>query len=516
MDQPQYKTAAQGRYELREKLGAGGSAVVFKAWDTKLHRFVAFKRLHPINDVDKGAVERMWREAMNLASIQHPNILTIFDSGIEDEGPYVVTEYLEGEPLNYIIEKGVFKVEAFDEAARQMLEALIAAHHSDLIHRDLKPQNIMALQMPSGAFQYKILDFGLAKFTSKPAEQTMEGNRAIYGSIYFIAPEQLAHKPLDARTDLYALGCVFYSMLSGQSPFGGDTLAEIISNHLQHKVVPLHTVRPSLPKPLCDWVMKMMSFHPEDRFQTAAEALAEFKKLPAAIQESESKTAHKGRVIHLKHSETPEAVESTIPSPEPEKPKTPAEPAKPPAKKMNWMIVNAISLTVLLIVGYAVTHRSRPTAQPAPAKQVAAPAKAPAAPSKAKPGEPAKKPAESISAPEEPAAPLLDIALEPGVYSPDVTETLKALVGKPITIKGIVGNVKPVKKDNSYTLSFLTKSWESVTLSIQVSEEERDWVVQNLKEKKKQCIQVQGTLEESNGSYKIMVTDLHQVKITVP
>ena len=89
-------------------------------------------------------------------------------------------------------------------------------------------------------------------------------------------------------------------------------------------------------------------------------------------------------------------------------------------------------------------------------------------------------------------------------------------MSKPITIKGIVANVKPVKKDNSYTLSFLTKSWESVTLSMQVSEEERDWVVQNLKEKKKQCIQVQGTLEESNGSYKIMVTDLHQVKITAP
>ncbi len=507
MDQPQYKTVAQGRYELREKLGSGGSAVVFKAWDTKLHRFVAFTRLHSISDVDKGAIERMWREAMNLASIQHPNILTIFDSGIEEEGPYVVTEYLEGEPLNFIIEKGVFKVEAFDEAARQILEALIAAHHSGLIHRDLKPQNIMALQMPSGAFQYKILDFGLAKFTSKPTEQTMEGSHAIYGSIFFIAPEQLAHKPLDARTDLYALGCVFYSMLSGQSPFGGDTLAEIISNHLQHKVLPLHDLRPSLPKPLCDWVMKMMNFHPEDRFQSAAEALTELKKLLADVHESESKTSHKGKVIHLKHTETPET-----PTPEPEKPKAPAEPAKPAAKKKNWMVINAISLTVLLLVGYTVTHRSKPAAKPAPVvvKQSAAPA----APAKTKPQKPAKP--ETPAPAEEPAVPLLDIPLEAGLYSPDVNEALKKMAGQSVTIEGIVSNVKPVKKDGSLQLSFLTKSWESVSVSIKMAGADRDWVLQNLRDKKKQRIRVQGTLEESGSSYKLTVTELKQITIVAP
>ena len=514
MDQPQYISAVQGRYELREKLGAGGSAVVYKAWDTKLHRFVAFKRLHPIDDVDKGAVERMWREAMNLASIQHPNILTIFDSGIEDEGPYVVTEYLEGEPLNGILEKGVFKVEAFDEAARQLLEALIAAHHSGLIHRDLKPQNIMALQMPSGALQFKILDFGLAKFTSKPTEQTMEGNRAIYGSIYFIAPEQLAHKPLDARTDLYALGCVFYSMLTGQSPFHGETLAEIVSNHLQHKVLPLHEVRPGLPQPLCDWVMKMMSFYPDDRFQTAAEALAEFKKLLIALQESESKAAHKGKVIHLKHTEPSEAAPAQPTAPEPEKQKAPSEPAKP-AKKKNWMVINAVSLTVLLVVGYAVTHRAKPAAKTAPAKQAAAPQPAPAAPAKSKTKEPAKKTAEPAKAVEEPAAPLLDVPLDEGVFSPDVTENLKAMAGQPITIEGIVANVKTVKKNNSFTLNFLTKSWESVSLSIQVGADDREWVVKNLRDKKKQRIRVQGTLEEAGG-YQITVTDLKQLKVITP
>ena len=198
------------RYEIRQAIGSGGSGAVFQAWDTQLQRFVAVKRWNapePLLDDPEGT-ERLWREAMTLAAIQHPNILTIHDFGVDDEGPYVITEFVDGETLERVVQRGPFDRDAFADAAQQTLEALIAAHQAGLIHRDLKPQNIMRTRLASGAWQYKILDFGLARFVTQPTAQSLEGNTSIYGSILYIAPEQLRHQPLDARTDMYAVGCI--------------------------------------------------------------------------------------------------------------------------------------------------------------------------------------------------------------------------------------------------------------------------------------------------------------------
>ena len=276
-----------GRYEIRRAIGSGGSGAVFQAWDTQLQRFVAVKRWtapEPLLDDPEGT-ERLWREAMTLAAIQHPNILTIHDFGVDAEGPYVITEFVDGETLDHVVRRGLFDRDAFADAAQQTLEALIAAHQAGLIHRDLKPQNIMRMRLASGAWQYKILDFGLARFVTRPTAQSLEGNTSIYGSILYIAPEQLRHQPLDARTDIYAAGCVFYYLLSGRNAVEGDTIPELIAGHLEHRVTPLAEWRPDLPAELCNWVMKAMAFDPADRFPSAAAALAALgKALPGAIR----------------------------------------------------------------------------------------------------------------------------------------------------------------------------------------------------------------------------------------
>jgi serine/threonine protein kinase len=270
-----------GRYRITRTLGSGGSGKVFQAWDEQLHRFVAIKRwepLEPLQEDPKGTV-RLWHEATTLAAIQHPNILTIHDFGMDGDHPYVITEFVDGETLDTVIKRGPFTVEDFSDAAQQILEALIAAHEAGLIHRDLKPQNIMRTRRPGGAWQYKILDFGLARFVTHPKTQSLEGNTSIYGSILYIAPEQLRHQPLDARTDIYSLGCVFYTMLSGESAVEGDTIPALITSNLQHEFKPLVEWCPALPAPLCDWVMKALAQEPENRFATAAAALTALRRI---------------------------------------------------------------------------------------------------------------------------------------------------------------------------------------------------------------------------------------------
>ncbi|HOW96999.1 MAG TPA: serine/threonine-protein kinase [Kiritimatiellia bacterium] len=284
--EPEKKVLA-GRYEIRRPLGAGGVGMVYQAWDLQLHRFVAVKRWRPPDDLveDSAGTEKLWREAMTLAAIQHPNILTIHDFGVDPEGPYVIMEYVDGETLDRVIQRGPFDRDSFAEASQQILEALIAAHQAGMIHRDLKPQNIMRTRLPSGGWQYKILDFGLARFVTQPTVQSMEGNTSIYGSIFFIAPEQLKHQPLDARTDIYAIGCVCYYMLAGRYPFEGDSIPGVITSHLEHNVKPLGDWRPDLPPSLCNWVMKALSFSPDERWGSAAEALTALRRiLPGTVR----------------------------------------------------------------------------------------------------------------------------------------------------------------------------------------------------------------------------------------
>ncbi len=354
------------RYEVRRAIGSGGVGAVFEAWDTQLRRRVAIKRWNapePMLD-DPAGTERLWREAMTLASIQHPNILTIHDFGVDDEGPYVITEYVDGETLDRVVERGALDREAFAEAAQQILEALIAAHQSGMIHRDIKPQNIMRTRLASGAWQYKILDFGLARFVSRPTVQSLEGNTAIYGSILYIAPEQLRHQPLDARTDIYAVGCLCYYMLAGRNAVEGDSIPALITSHLEHRVTPLAEIRPELPPELCAWVMKAMAFDPADRFASASAALAALgNALPGLVRKTTIRITLPGAITP--HTAPPPS-ERDAPLPAfprktgPVAPPPPA-PAAPRSALWLWLPPTAAALVLAAVAG-VVLHRHRQAA----------------------------------------------------------------------------------------------------------------------------------------------------------
>ncbi|CAN5351530.1 hypothetical protein BH23VER1_BH23VER1_26270 [soil metagenome] len=265
----------QERYEIICKAGQGGAGAVYKARDTQLGRVVALKRL--LGSAESEDLEKIGRtiaeEARTLASFSHPHIVTVFDVGTDADGAYVVMEFIDGETLDETIARAPLKTDDFLEVAEQALEALHVAHSAHVLHRDLKPSNLMLTWLASGAFQVKLLDFGLAKFSKSPALQTMDQSNAILGSIYFMAPEQFERQRLTPRTDLYSMGCLFYFCLTGRYPFNGDTAAAVMTSHFSGRVVSLADLRPDLPKPVADWVMWHLNVSPHDRPKSARESL---------------------------------------------------------------------------------------------------------------------------------------------------------------------------------------------------------------------------------------------------
>ncbi len=275
------------RYEIGESIGAGGLGAVYKALDTQLQREVAIKRIlsteHASEEEVETAGEKLLAEAQTLSLLNHPNIVTVFDVGQDDKGGFVVMELLNGETLDDTVARGVLTQEDFTEVVTQTMEALIAAHALNILHRDLKPPNVMVIWQPSGKFQTKVLDFGLAKFSKSPSVQTMDQEDAVMGSIFFMAPEQFERAELDFRTDLYQIGCVYYHALTGQYPFRGETAPQVMNAHLQHRVTPLEKLRPDLAPSICQWVMWLINRDMENRPKNSREALEYYPKNPEAV-----------------------------------------------------------------------------------------------------------------------------------------------------------------------------------------------------------------------------------------
>lgn len=282
-----------GRYKFLEELGKGGAGAVFKAYDTQLDRYVAIKRLFTKAEMEQSDAQSggLRKEAGSLATLQHPNIVSIYDLSSDDEGFFMVMELVEGETLADWIANGPMNMADFQELASQTLEAVLAAHSLSLLHRDLKPENIKVQRLPGGRIQIKVLDFGLARLSYGAKKMTEDQAGNIMGSIYYMAPEQFLRKPLDGRADLYALGCVFYQALCGHRPFTDATVQGIMNMHLEHRVHPLKTLAPRLPDPVCDWVMWLINLDPADRPPNAKEALRSLRDLIAAGWFSETPVA---------------------------------------------------------------------------------------------------------------------------------------------------------------------------------------------------------------------------------
>ena len=317
------------RYEIRGRLGQGGLGTVYRAWDRNLKREVAIKRIR-IKEEDeyseKEATRQMERETGALATLQHPNIVTVYDYGSDEDGPFVVMELIGGATIDDVIANHALTLQDFMEFVSQVQEGLIAAQDLGLVHRDLKPANLMLNWLPSGRFQVKIVDFGLAKFSPKPSQQTLDHRDSLYGSIYCMAPEQFERGELDASTDMYSIGAVYYYTLAGDMPFDGDTGPQVMAAHLDHRVIPLIDKRPDLPQWLSDWVMWHINRYPQERPQDAREALASFLELKSSDPYGASAASSHTYGSPLMAPEKPGREAAPTQSPE-----TQAEPAPEPA-----------------------------------------------------------------------------------------------------------------------------------------------------------------------------------------
>lgn len=318
------------RYEVKGKLGHGGLGEVYLALDTQLDREIALKRVRLQEDAGTGAgnlAADLNREARTLSKLQHPNIVTVFDAGSDEQGPFVVMEYLKGETLDQVSERGKLSVDDFREIVLQTMEGMVAAGSMGLVHRDLKPGNIMVNWLPTGKIQLKILDFGLARFSKTAVPQTQDQGAGIFGSIFFMAPEQFERLPLDARTDLYSLGCIFYQLLTQKHPFDGRTPVDVMVSHLQHLTTPLHSLRSDIPPWMADWVMWLISREMEQRPSDSRTALQHFM---------EGKSGISGAVA----APAPPPPPATAPVKPAQVPR-PAAPLPPPAPAPNIAAVRA-------------------------------------------------------------------------------------------------------------------------------------------------------------------------------
>src|SRR5271155_4521906 len=284
------------RFEIRELIGSGGLGDVYRAQDHHLNRPVAIKRVRmQVAQNDRKLVEQTWREAMTTACLQHPNIVTIFDYGIDPQGAYVVMELIEGETLEDVLVRGPLQYEDFLRFTQQSLEAIIAAHALGLVHRDLKPGNFMiAKGAAASLFQVKILDFGLAKYLDTPQPQSIDHMNSLMGSIHYMAPEQFQRLPIDHRTDLYSLGCIFYETVTGHPAFDGENVSELIDAHLKKLPHPMKQLRRDITPRLERWIARLLERDSTKRPPSAAEAL---RTLPTLAQCGNDPTRTTGSIF---------------------------------------------------------------------------------------------------------------------------------------------------------------------------------------------------------------------------
>lgn len=292
-----------GHYEIAALLGAGGMGQVYRARDTLLERDVAVKVLKPGGDVD--LTSRVLREARAASALNHPNVVTIHEVGRHEEIDFIVMEYLDGESLDTVIRRGPLPIDRTLDHCLQIAGALTAAHAKGLVHRDVKPHNVMVT--PSG--QLKVLDFGIAR-QARTAEghdlttavtatmvPTLAPAGAIVGTIGYIAPELLTGHPADARSDVFALGVTLYQLIAGKRPFEGDSDMAVIAATLRDEPQRLADVRPDVPPELARIVERCLARRTEDRYPSAGEVTEDLERLVAQVSRRES--ARSTRLLRL-------------------------------------------------------------------------------------------------------------------------------------------------------------------------------------------------------------------------
>jgi eukaryotic-like serine/threonine-protein kinase len=258
------------RYELEELVGTGGMSSVYRAHDTLLERDVALKVLHDRFTADGDYVERFRREARSVAQLSHPNIVTVIDRGEQDGRQFIVFEYVDGENLKSLLEReGPLPEREAVELGLQIARALGFAHEHGLVHRDVKPQNVLL----NGDGQAKVTDFGIARSLDVHGGLTQTGT--VMGTSDYIAPEQARGQRVDAQSDIYSLGAVLYELLTGEVPFPGDNFVAVAMRHINEPAPSVRERRPELSPRLDAAIRRAMAKDPRERFRSMDELCAE-------------------------------------------------------------------------------------------------------------------------------------------------------------------------------------------------------------------------------------------------
>jgi len=273
-----------GRFEIQEQVGQGAMAIVYKAYDPEIDRTLAIKVLREERCLDSEYRRRFLREAKAAGILSHANIATVYDVGEVEQRPYIVMEYLGGEPLDKYMDKNEkFSLKKAVSIAMQLARALDYAHEKGIVHRDVKPSNII---FSRGGNSIKVTDFGIAHMASKDAtHQTQMGE--VLGTPQYMSPEQVLGQKVDPRSDLFSLGVVLYQLLSNQKPFNADTLATLLFKIATEHPIPLREAAPDIPASLHRIVEKLLNKKPEKRYQTGKEVIAALQKALNEIEEAE-------------------------------------------------------------------------------------------------------------------------------------------------------------------------------------------------------------------------------------
>ena len=329
-----------GRYEIVGEIARGAMGVVYKARDPLIDRLVAIKTVDiGVSNAETEAFERrFFREAKSAGRLNHPNVVTIHDVGKTDDVAYIAMEFLDGKSLREILDSGVvLSPHRIADIVAEIAEGLAFAHRNDVVHRDVKPANVMVLV--SGAV--KITDFGIAQLPT--GTRTMTGN--VFGSPRYTSPEQVMGRPVDGRSDIFSLGAVLFEMLTGRSPFGGTDLNGILKQVLTDPTPPPSTHNPKLPRAFDHIVGKALAKDPAERYQDADEMARDLRRYDIVDFETQAPAP----LPALEHPTNPRA------TPAAEAIDAPLMPA-PPARANPWWkrsIVWAAAASALLVIAVA-------------------------------------------------------------------------------------------------------------------------------------------------------------------